>query len=221
MPQTSISLVLQSMILLCLIGNSSAAQSSNALVEVDFHSTPQLLFAEFSKRYNSDQELLLLITPKTKAEMLFSGVYSLAIAPQEQRREFTDWEKSWASSVAAIIEDAGLDWKADNSPVVFPLSKWDKLDRCLQELMDTSDKDKSKARNGSPQYGSTILNLELNDSRAKGSIRLLVNGGIADGLNRGSPKWLDIDPIPIHFIKIDKKWFVCNETEYFGKYIPR
>ena len=87
--------------------------------------------------------------------------------------------------------------------------------------MDTRAKDKSNIQNGSPRYSSTILDLELNGSRAKGSIRLLVNGGIVDSLNGNSLKWLETEPIPIHFIMIEKKWFVCNETEYLGKYIPQ
>ena len=143
------------------------------------------------------------------------------MASQEQRRKFADWEKNWASSLVTKIENSGLSWKADLSPVVLPLSKWNGLDQCLKELMDTRAKDKSNIQNGSPRYSSTILDLELNGSRAKGSIRLLVNGGIVDSLNGNSLKWLETEPIPIHFIMIEKKWFVCNETEYLGKYIPQ
>ena len=214
--------ILPSLFLLYIFGQFCAAQESVIQQnDKDFHQTPQTLFVEFAKRHNSGQlqDLLPLLSQKTKALLLFSKLHFLGMAPEAQRREYSDWEQKWSGAINEILKDVELDWQADYSPIVLPLSKWRQLDTCLDEMVASANE--HNPLSGSPRYSSQIDDLQQDEAKAKGSIRILVNGGIVAGLNGNSLEWIDIDPIPVYFVLVDEKWFVCNETEYQGNYKPR
>ena len=184
------------------------------------HATPQILFKQFAEKYNAGDWLghSPLLSRKTKGVLLFSTVFGLGMASEEQKAPFADWNRKWSPSITELFKEADLEDQSDYSPVVLRFSKWNKLDECLKELNEIKSKSETSQLRGTPQYSAELQDLQMEDSRAKGTIKLLVNGGIVSGLDGNPLKWLKVKPIPIYFIKIDNKWFVCNEVEYQGKF---
>jgi len=205
-----------------LLANTFAGQSPVA-IEPDtngIHSSPQKLFAEFSKRHNcgNQSELIPLLSQKTKALLLFSHAHRLGMASREQRNCFKEWEAKWSSSIAEILKDAPVTADADYAQMVLPLSKWDQLDQCIEDVFATDSEIQSTEKLGTPTYNSKLVDLAVNGSQAKGTICIMVNGGLISGLNGNSLEWIKTEPILVHFTKIADRWLVCNEAEYRGAY---
>jgi len=208
---------------LALVVNTCFSQDQTpANDDGSFHATPKQLFARFVDIHNSGKpaDLLPLLSKKSKAMMLFSSAHSLGMASKKQRSLYSDWELKWQSEYTDVIKDAKPDWKSDYSTFVVPLSTWGKLDDCLKDFGVNGKTRMSRTAFGEPRYATELADFELNKDRGKASVKLLVNGGIISGLNGNSLKWLNIEPVPIYFIEIDKKWYVCNESEYLGTYTP-
>ncbi len=198
---------------------ASNAKQSRETDRDGAHSSPESLFARFAENYNSGRgDIIPLLSNKTKALLLFSRVYSsLGMGSKEQKDAYSEWSKKWKSEYQQQIKNAKLDWKADYTAVVIPLSKWDKLDDCIRDFAPNNSDDTQTGRGDGARYGKELIDLQIDGSRAKGSVKLFVNAGVIAGLNGSSIKWIDLDPIQIYFIKIDKKWYVCNQSEYSGK----
>ena len=199
------------------------AQESQGVEGSNVHKSPETLFAEFAGIYNSGEgDLLPLLSKKTKALGLFSGVFCcLGMGSTEQKEAYSAWSEKWKAEYFQNIKDVKLDTKDVNySAVVIPLSKWDKLDDCFRDFAPNDIEKNEGGRGDGARYDTKLIDLEVDESRAKGSVRLFVNGGIVAGLNGNSLNWIDLKPIQVYFIKVDSDWYVCNEAEYSGKYVP-
>ena len=182
--------------------------------------TPQGTAGKFCDACNAGrfQDLIPLLTPKSKSTMLMSHIDATVMATKSQQDVTREFDTKWAPRIKEFVESASIDMSSSSKwTAINGLSNWPLLDKYLTELSVATQ---SRRVLTQPHYG-VAKNFVIQDKLAKATVPLSTDGGIIAGLNGSSHERIDAGSIDIYMKNISGKWLVCHEHEYNGELEPK